>query len=151
MDDGSNEQVRQRVNADGISRHFGIVVEEVRDGYARAKMSVPTHGDNFLGVPHGATIFALADQAFAAASNSRGLASVALQVSVNFTRMPAFGEELVAEANEVHTTRRTGVYHVAVRGTGGELVAHLQGTVFRTSKKLSEFEFRPTKAGGGAA
>ncbi|MHA1732925.1 MAG: PaaI family thioesterase [Promethearchaeota archaeon] len=134
------EHIARRINEDGISKAFGIVMEEVREGYARARMTLKRETcANFLGVPHGAALYALADQCFAAASNSHGTASVALQISVNYLRMVDYGEELVAEGKEVHSTRRTGLYHMDVENAKGDLVAQMQGTVYRLGKSIGEF------------
>ncbi len=133
------QTIKERINQDGISKAFGIVMEEVREGYARARMTLRKACGNFIGVPHGAVIFALADQIFAAASNSHGVASVALQISINYMKMVDFGEVLVAEGNEIHSTRGTGITHITVKNEKGELVAHMEGTVYRLRKPLMDF------------
>lgn len=136
---GVFELIKNRINVDGVSQAFGIVMDEVSAGHARAHMDMPPHGANFLGIPHGAVIYALADQVFAAASNSHDRISVALQISINYTRMVDYGERVVAEAREIHSTRRTGVYEMRVTTEAGDLVAAMQGTVYRKDQALADF------------
>lgn len=72
------EDFRDKVEKDPFGRHLGIKVDKVEPGYAKARVKVRGEFQNFSGYVHGGLIFSLADQAFAAASNSFG--SLALAV-----------------------------------------------------------------------
>ena len=61
---------------------------------------------------------------------------VALDVTITFTRAVNVGDELTAEAKEVHNGRSTGVYLIHVFNQKGEQVALFKGTCFRTGKLL---------------
>lgn len=57
---------------DPLTAHLRIEVEEIRVGYARARMVVRAETLNAHGVAHGGATMALADTVFPAASNSHG-------------------------------------------------------------------------------
>ncbi|WP_337844432.1 hydroxyphenylacetyl-CoA thioesterase PaaI [Thermus sp.] len=84
---------------------------------------------NLHGTAHGGFLYALADAAFALASNSRGPA-VALSCRMDYFRPVPLGARVEAVAEEVHLSRRTATYRVEVRASG-KRVALFTGTVFR--------------------
>ena len=113
--------------AEGAGPAWGIEIEEVREGYARIRMTLRADMLNGHGSAHGGMIFALADSAFAYACNSRNLRTVAAQASIVFLDAAREGEVLVAEAREAALAGRSGVYNVSVRGEGGRAIAEFQG------------------------
>jgi len=86
---------------------------------------------------HGGVIFSLADQAFAAASNSMEVLALALQMNINYISTARVGDKLMAEASQVNFGRRISVYRIEVRDTSGKLVADCQGTVYQKARKQS--------------
>ena len=64
---------------DRASQGLGMMIEEVREGYARLSMTVRGDMLNGYGACHGGLIFALADSAFAFSCNSRNRATVVLR------------------------------------------------------------------------
>ena len=56
---------------------------------------------NGINIAHGAAVFALADYAFAAASNSHGITAVALNVSISYIKAVECGAKLTATATEI--------------------------------------------------
>ena len=81
------------------------------------------------GTAHGGFLYALADSAFALASNTRGPA-VALSCRMDYFRPLGAGARVEARAVEVNLSRRTATYRVEVVSEG-KLVALFTGTVFR--------------------
>ena len=69
---------------EGTGKAFDIVIDEVREGYARIEMVVRADMLNGHGVAHGGMIFTLADTAFAYACNSRNVSTMANQASIVF-------------------------------------------------------------------
>jgi acyl-CoA thioesterase len=124
------DDLAARVAADPYAGLLGVRVDEVRRGYAWCSVTIRPDMLNFLGMVHGGLVFSLADIAFSARSNSDHSPSYALDVSGSFLSAPRVGDEVTAEAELVHTTRRTGVYRMNVKA-GGSLVATFNGTVFR--------------------
>ena len=132
MDDKrSSNQVAQKVKTDPYAHLLGIKLEKIEEGYAQVSLKVKKEFCNFLGYVHGGLIFSLADHAFAAASNSRGKTSVALQMNINYVRAPSPGDTLVAEAREEHCGSKIGLYRIEVRNALRQLVAEAQGIVYR--------------------
>ncbi|MDQ3551215.1 MAG: hydroxyphenylacetyl-CoA thioesterase PaaI [Bacteroidota bacterium] len=141
MNNQQNDQLAKKVVAkmmrdDLFSQWMGIEVLEVREGYSKIKMTLRDEMINGFGIIHGGLAFSLADSAFAFACNNRNNLSVALDTSINFTKATKPGDELTAEAKEIHNGRSTGLYHIAIINQLGEQVAHFKGTCFRTGKTL---------------
>lgn len=118
---------------DPLLAHLGGVLDGWGGGWARVRWTPTAAHTNFAGLVHGGAIFAVADTAFAVASNSWGRVAVALTVEVQYLRAPVVGGELVASARERHRTRRTGAYLIEVHDREG-LVASLHAMVFRTDR-----------------
>jgi acyl-CoA thioesterase len=112
---------------EGTGKAFDIVIEEVREGYARIHMVVRADMLNGHGVAHGGMIFTLADTAFAYACNSRNVSTMANQASIVFLSPGKEGERLTAEAREQAVSGRSGVYQIRVTGEDGRDVAAFQG------------------------
>lgn len=119
---------------DNFREHLGVKVLEVKDGYAKLSLKITKDHTNSLGAAHGGVIFALADCAFAEASNYGDKVAVAVQVSINFLK-PAFeGDMLTAEAVRVSDGRTLGLYHVIV-AKQDRRIAFFSGLVFKTNPK----------------
>jgi acyl-CoA thioesterase len=125
-----NEAVA-RLNKDALAKYLGIEIVTMEPGYAKTRMKVRPELLNGVKVTHGGAIFALADVAFAAASNAHGPVAVALNVSINFLKATTEGCLLTATALEDNLTKKTGVYRLEVRDEKEQLVALAEGTVYR--------------------
>lgn len=130
----AREDFEERVRKDPFGCFLGIKVDEVEPGYARAHLRVRKEFQNFSGYIHGGLIFSLADQAFAAASNSLERLALALQMSINFLSPPVVGDELTAEAHQVHSGKKISVYRIKVKNSSGKLMADCQGTVYQKTR-----------------
>jgi len=130
------EVVQHMMAQDAFSRWLGINVVEVKEGYSKIKMIVRKEMVNGFGIVHGGIAFSLADSAFAFACNNRNNISVALDVTISFTKAVNVNDELTAEAKEIHNGRSTGVYLITVTNQKNEQVAFFKGTCFRTGKSL---------------
>jgi acyl-CoA thioesterase len=69
---------------DAASRGLGMMVEDVRPGYARLRMLVREDMLNGHDTCHGGYVFMLADSAFAFACNSRDRTTVAAGAAIEF-------------------------------------------------------------------
>ena len=118
---------RGMLAAEGTGPAWGIVIDEVRAGYARLSMEVCADMLNGHGIVHGGMVFALADTAFAYVCNGRNEKTVAAQASVVFLGSANQGEVLVAEGRESSTAGRSGVTHVSVRTADGRPIAEFTG------------------------
>lgn len=132
----AREVVAYMMENDLFSQWLGVEVLEVREGYSRIKMTVRKEMINGFGIVHGGIAFSLADSAFAFACNNRNVLSVALDTAINFLKPVHVGDELTAEAKEIHNGKSTGLYQISVSNQKDHVVAIFKGTCFRTDKKL---------------
>ena len=124
---------------DPFVRKMGARFEAIKPGYSRVALTVKDDMRNFHGMTHGGLIFALADMAFSAASNSNGQMAVALSGSINFLKASRPGDHLVAEARKIQGGGRTAVYTITVReAAGGTVIACKQATVYRRKQWFVE-------------
>ena len=128
--------VNHMMEHDLFSQWLGIQVLEIKEGYSRIKMVIRKEMVNGFGIVHGGIAFSLSDSAFAFACNNRNTLSVALDTSINFLKPVNVGDELIAEAKEIHNGKSTGLYHISVYNQHDHQVAFFKGTCFRTNKNL---------------
>ena len=131
------QQVLKRMlEHDKFTEWLGLQVDAIDTGYCKLSYIVKEEMLNGFHSIHGGVLFSAADSAFAFACNSHGVLTVALDVSISFTRAALPGEVLTVEAKELHVGNKTGVYDVRTTNQKGELVAWFKGTAYRTSKKI---------------
>jgi acyl-CoA thioesterase len=121
---------------DRFSQWLGLVVDESAPGYCRLHYQINDQMLNGFGIVHGGIVFSAADSAFAFACNSHGVLTVALDVSISYTRPARSGDVLFVEARETHLGNKTGLYEIRTTNAAGELVALFKGTAYRTSKEV---------------
>jgi len=136
MNSSPQQVVDHMMAHDLFSQWLGISVIEIAEGYSKIKMTVRPEMINGFGTVHGGIAFSLADSAFAFACNNRNNISVALDTSINFIKAVNVGDELTAEAKELHNGRSTGLYHIIIQNQNSDTVAVFKGTCFRTGKDL---------------
>ncbi len=122
--------------------------------HARLRAVVGEGHTNMHGTGHGGFVYALADEAFALASNSGDADAVALSVHMDYFRAVRPGDALEAEARAEHVGRRVATYRVEVRN-GDTVVALFTGTVYRRERApdRSPADAAPSgaRSGGGPA
>jgi len=129
------ETINDQIQKDLFAAHLGAKVEILEPGHSRVSMTVSEWMTNFLSMTHGSVIFAVSDMAFGAASNSHGQTAVALNIDISFLKASRPGDQLVAEAKEVHAGGRTALYDITVHNTQtGELIAKSQDLAYRTNE-----------------
>ena len=136
MDTEPKAVVDHMMKHDLFSQWLGISVLDVKEGYSKIKMTVRPEMINGFGIVHGGVAFSLADSAFAFACNNRNVLSVALDTGINFIKPVHVGDQLVAEAKELHNGKSTGLYHITITNQNDHIVALFKGNCFRTNKTL---------------
>jgi acyl-CoA thioesterase len=116
---------------DHASQTLGMVLEEIRPGYARMRMTVRRDMVNGHDICHGGIIFTLADSTFAYACNTHNHVTVAQGASIEFLAPGKLGDVLTAVGEERHVRGRNGVYDIAVSNQEGERIALFRGKSFR--------------------
>lgn len=135
-DTSAHAVVEKMMQDDLFSQWLGIEVLDVSEGYSKIRLTLRDEMINGFGIIHGGIPFSLADSAFAFACNNSNNLSVALDTSITFTKATKPGDELTAEAKELHNGRSTGLYLITITNQHNEQVALFKGTCFRTGKTL---------------
>jgi acyl-CoA thioesterase len=118
-------------------------IVEVKPGFAKLTMTVQPHMVNGQRIAHGGFIFLLADSTFAFACNSHNQRAVAAQCDITFIRPGQLGDVLVATAQEVSRSGRSGIYDVRV--TAGDVVI----AEFRGHSRTIAGTWLPVAGGAG--
>ena len=114
---------------DPFMEALGLKVLHLAPGEAVVAGEVRADHLNLHGTAHGGFLYALADSAFALASNTRGPA-VALSCRMDYFRPLGAGARVEARAVEVNLSRRTATYRVEVVSAPGK------GTSVTMKKKI---------------
>ncbi|AXV38170.1 MAG: PaaI family thioesterase [Methanobacteriaceae archaeon] len=113
-----------------------IKLIEANKGKAKAEMVIKQGHLNSLGTVHGGAIFTLADFTFAAAANSHGNVSVAINAHISFMKA-AYKGTLLAEAEEISINPKIATYTVKIKDQRGDIIAIFQGMAYRKKDKLN--------------
>ncbi|GAA0414277.1 hydroxyphenylacetyl-CoA thioesterase PaaI [Massilia aurea] len=124
---------RTMFERDPASQALGMVLDDIRPGYARMTMTVRADMLNGHSTCHGGYIFMLADSAFAFACNSHNLSTVGAGCTIDYLAPGRAGDVLVAEATEQALQGKTGVYDVTVKTADGRTIALFRGKSHRIS------------------
>jgi len=131
---------------DRLARLLGMDLVAVSPGVCQVRLEVRPDMLNAVGLTHGGVTYALADFAFAVASNSHGTVAVALATQMSYPAASGLGDTLVASAREVSRGGRTALYSIEVSTLSGKLVGLFTGTVFRRGEPLAAW-MNPTHSG----
>jgi acyl-CoA thioesterase len=78
MNDLQNKVVAHMMHHDAFSKWLDIKIIDIKEGYAKIKMTIRKEMVNGFLVVHGGVVFSLADSAFAFACNNQNNQQVAL-------------------------------------------------------------------------
>jgi len=124
--------IKSTLGEDRVAEYFGMRTESAGEGHATVSLLLEDRHLNGLNIAQGGVIFALADVAFALASNSRG-AAIAANCTISFCSATKAGT-LRAVAREISLSRKLGTYEVTVSGDDGKVVALFQGLAYRKAE-----------------
>ena len=125
---GNIAELRAREKHDLIASFLDMRLVELTPGYAKIAMKLKPEYQNSLGLIFGGIIMAVADQAFAYASNSLVRPSLASQFNTHFIASAQVNDELIAECKVLSSGRRVGISEVVVTNQDGKLIAKATGT-----------------------
>ena len=140
MDQHIRDAIFQQVTKEPFAEKFRMRLIDLDAGYSKVEMAFTPDMANIFGMAHGGALFSLIDEAFETASNSHGVLSVALNMTVSYLAAPVPGGILTAEARELNRTNKTAVYDIKVHDDGNRLIASCQAMVYRTGKPLPFLE-----------
>ncbi|MDR0988157.1 MAG: PaaI family thioesterase [Prevotellaceae bacterium] len=121
---------------DRFATDAGVELLEMKEGFARARLTIRPQHLNAGGRTQGGAVFTLADLALAAAANSHGTLAFSLSSTITFLRASGPGDTLTANAQECYVGRTTGYYQIEVTNQKGELIASFTSSVFRKNDPL---------------
>lgn len=125
--------VAEMLKNDRFTEWMALNIDEISLGYCKLHYTIREEMLNGFDQVHGGILFSAADSAFAFACNSHGRITVALEVSITFTRPARAGDLLTVEAKEIHLSNKTGVYDIRTTDKDQNLVCIFKGTAYRTS------------------
>jgi len=133
---GSTDSVAELIakeEREPIASFLKMRMLELTPGHAKVGIKLLPEYQNFNGLIFGGIIMAVADQAFAYASNSLAHPSIASQFNIHFITGAEIGDELTAECRVVRSGRRVGISEMVVTNQDGKLIAKATGTTIPVS------------------
>lgn len=127
-------ELKAREKKEPIASFLKIKLLELEPGYAKVVMPMSPEYQNFNGLIFGGMVMAVADQAFAYASNSLAYPSVASQFNIHFVAGASVNDELTAECRVLRSGRRVGISEITVTNQAGKLIAKATGTTIPTAE-----------------
>jgi acyl-CoA thioesterase len=135
----SQEEVLRRYFAkDRLAEALGIELVEFSEGSALCRMPIRDVHMNGYNVVHGGAIFALADFAFAVASNSHGTIALAVNTDMSFVKAVLSGM-LTATAKEMSISPKLSTYNILVTDDTGETVGVFHGMAYRKKELVADY------------
>ncbi len=125
------EEVKRYFANDRYAALTGIEILEVREEYAKTRITVEDKHLNGNNVVMGGCIYTLADFTFALAANCGPSESITLNSSIVFNA-PARGRFLYAETEVIKNGRTIANYLVRVTDEDGRLIATATMVGYRT-------------------
>jgi len=132
---GKEEKVSNNVAAlkdkekkEPIASFLKMRLLELSPGYAKVVIKLMPEYQNFNGLTFGGIVMAVADQAFAYASNSLVHPSIASQFNIHFIAGAEVDDELTAECRVVRSGQRVGISEMVVTNQDSKLIAKATGT-----------------------
>ncbi|MBN1375453.1 MAG: PaaI family thioesterase [Dehalococcoidia bacterium] len=122
------ERLKKSGENEPIASFLDMKLVELSAGYARVFMPMKPEYINFNGMIFGGIISAVADQAFAYATNSAITPNVASQFNIHYIAAANEKDALEAECRVVKKGKRVCISEIRVTNLEGKLIAMATGT-----------------------
>ena len=119
---------------DRFAKSIGAQLTEVREGYAKAELTVEEQHLNGAGVCQGGVMYTLADLSFAAVANCHGILTLGISNTITFLKSGKKGDHLTAECTEVFDHKKMPYCDIKVTNQDGELLAVVTGLAYRMKR-----------------
>ncbi|MBO4331717.1 MAG: hotdog fold thioesterase [Paludibacteraceae bacterium] len=127
----------ERLNRDDrFASGIGARLTEIREGYARAELTVAEQHLNAAGVCQGGVLYTLADLSFAGVANCHGILSLGISNTITFIKSAQLGDHLVAECVETVNHYKLPYCDIKVKNQKGEILATCTGLAYRLKKEM---------------
>lgn len=133
------DPVREYFDGDELAKTLDIELLEFAPGRSKCRMRISQKHLNGMNKTHGGSIFALADFAFAVASNAHGTSAVAINADISFVKGVDEGATLIADAVEQTRNPKIGTYAITITDDEGDIVALFTGMVYRKKNLITEY------------
>lgn len=121
---------------DRFAKSIGAQLTELREGYARAELTIEERHLNGADVCQGGVIYTLADLAFAGVANSHGTLTLGINNSITILKSAKLGETIIAEATEILDHHKLPYCDIKVRNKGGDIIAVMTGLGYRLKQQI---------------
>ena len=118
-------------SGDRFAAGIGASLTEVTEGRAVAELTVAESHLNGAGVCQGGVMYTLADLAFAAVANSRGILTLGISNTITFIKSANLGDRLKAECVEKVNHHRLPYCDITITDQTGAVVATMTGLAYR--------------------
>ena len=116
---------------DRFAASIGAQLTEIREGYAKAELTVTERHLNGANVCQGGVMYTLADLAFAGVANCHGILTLGISNTITFLHSAQLGDHLTAECTELLDHRKLPYCDIKVTNQNGELLAAVTGLAYR--------------------
>ncbi len=116
---------------DRFAASIGAQLTEIREGYAKAELTVTERHLNGANVCQGGVMYTLADLAFAGVANCHGTLTLGISNTITFLHSAQLGDHLKAECTELLDHRKLPYCDIKVTNQNGELLAAVTGLAYR--------------------
>ena len=121
-------------STDRFAKSIGAQLTEVREGYAKAELTVEERHLNGANVCQGGVIYTLADLAFAGVANCHGTLTLGISNTITFLKSAQLGDHLIAECTETFDHHRLPYCDMKITNQSGELLATMTGLAYRMKR-----------------
>lgn len=137
MDHKVREAITSAIKRETFAQALNMELIELDDGYSVVEMVyTPENMNNMYDRAHGGALFGLMDEAFEAASQTKGTIAVALNVNITYVTSPQHGSRLRAEAKRVCETKKTASFDIKITDQDDNMIATCQALVYQTGKPI---------------
>ena len=102
------EYIKNLFNGCNVGKLLGIEVNDLKEGYAKGKLTILKEHINVFGTVHGGILFTLADHIGGACGNTLGKKSLLVESSIQFMKGVVEGETVFAEARLTYKGKKIG-------------------------------------------
>jgi acyl-CoA thioesterase len=119
---------------DRFAASIGAQLTTIREGYAKAELTVEERHLNGANVCQGGVMYTLADLAFAGVANCHGILTLGISNAITFLKSAKLGDHLTAECTEVLDHQKLPYCDIRVTNQNGEILAMVTGLAYRMRK-----------------
>jgi acyl-CoA thioesterase len=131
-------------DSSSFARLMDLTIIKSERGYALSRITISEGKHlNYLGMTHGAVIFAVADHACGVCGNSMGRKAILAHSSINFFANPKIGSIVEAEARMIHVGKIKGIMDIDVKTSDGKLLARGMATVLFYKNTAKDNRHKP--------